>query len=117
MGRCGSASEEYDSDFVSIPHDTIVPRYILERLSMDENKDKSEVAREKILKQHFSGRSTNSYNVFARMPASVLVYGIEWMGRNNLGYLLMNDFVRSFPELFDVRGGQQRDAVGTKRKR
>lgn len=26
MGGCGS--EEYDSDFVSIPHDTIVPRYI-----------------------------------------------------------------------------------------
>lgn len=84
---------------------------------MNENEDKSEVAREKILKQHFSGRSTNSYNVFARMPASVLVYGIEWIGRDDLGYSLMNDFLRGFPELFDVRGGQQRDAVGTKRKR
>ncbi len=50
------------------------------------------------------------------MPESALVHAMEWIGRDNLGYSVMNDFVRGFPHLFDPEDGP-RAAAGRKRKR
>lgn len=71
-------------------------------LGMNSNPDKSKVAREKILKCHFSGRNTGIH-ALACMHESVLPYAIEWMGRDAHGYSAIFDFVKSFPTLFEEK--------------
>jgi hypothetical protein len=87
--------------------------------------NKSEVARQKILERHFAGGvtdiqyargNTDIAQVFSSAPDSVLVHAIEWIGRDDLGYSVMNDFVRGFPQLFGKRSTMQ-DAADKKRKR
>lgn len=73
-------------------------------LRRNKEEDKAEVARQKILKYHFSGRKKD-IQVFARMPENHMPFAIAWIGRNNLGYSVMFDFVSSFPALFDIRHG------------
>jgi hypothetical protein len=75
--------------------------------------DKAEVARQKILKYHFSG-GKKDIQVFARMPENHMPFAIAWIGRNKLGYSVMFDFVSSFPALFDIRHGP---AAGRRVKR
>ena len=87
--------------------------------------NKSEVARQKILERHFAGGvtdiqyargNTDIAQVFSSAPDSVLVHAIEWIGRDDLGYSVMNDFVRGFPQLFGKQSTMQ-DAADKKRKR
>jgi hypothetical protein len=88
--------------------------------------NKSEVARQKILERHFTGGVTDNVQfargntdiaqVFSSAPDSVLVHAIEWIGRDDLGYSVMNDFVRGFPRLFGNHSKMQ-DAADRKRKR
>jgi hypothetical protein len=94
-------------------------------LHVNSTGDRSEVARQKILERHFAGGvsdiqyargNTDIAQVFSRAPDSVLVHAIEWIGRDDLGYSVMNDFVRGFPQLFGDRIGMQ-DAADRKRKR
>ena len=100
---------------------------VRDSLHVNGNDNKSKVARQKILERHFAGGdvdenigfargSTDIVQVVAGMPESVLVHAIEWIGRDNLGYSVMNDFVRGFPHLFDPEDGP-RAAAGRKRKR
>ena len=68
-------------------------------LEMNKHEDKAEVARRKILDCHFARwekkRRNTNLQVIASMPKSVLVYAIEWAGRNdNRGYPLMFDVVQ-----------------------
>jgi hypothetical protein len=77
-------------------------------LGMNSNPDKSKVAREKILKCHFFGGNTGIHTL-ACMHESVLPYAIEWMGRDAHGYSAIFDFVKSFPNLFDVSCGQVKE--------
>ena len=71
-------------------------------LQLNMNKNKVEVARQKIVEQHFSGSNLESnVHVFARMPVSVLPTAIEWVGRDNLGYSLMFCCVQSIPALLE----------------
>ena len=104
-----------DIEIASDHVDDLYPEHICALLNANKNENKSEVARQKILQYHFSGECMF---FITRMPMSVLVYAMEWMGRNNLGYSLMYSVVRGVPHLFDPRSGPQLlDEVGRKRKR
>ena len=104
---------EITSDYEDDSH----PEHICSPLNANKNEDKSEVARQKILQYHFPGGCTNIH-IFTRMSESVLVYAMEWMGRNNLGYSLMYGVVRGVPHLFDARSGPQLlDEAGRRMKR
>jgi hypothetical protein len=72
---------------------------------MNANEDKAEVARQKIMKQHFPVVVTEEVNmlVFARMPETVMPFAIEWIGRTDLGLSLMYNVARGLPTLFDTR--------------
>lgn len=118
VDRCDHAAKEYDPGFDEISHNLSLPKYIHAMLGMNNNEDKLEVAREKILKHHFSRREcAKNIPLFARMPESVSVYAIEWIGRDDLGYSIMYDVVRGSPHLFGTGSVQHGgDAVGKKRK-
>jgi hypothetical protein len=85
-------------------------------LSVNENDNKGEVARQKILEHHFGDESADNINIFSSIPESVLVHAIEWIGRDELGRSFMYEFVRTFPHLFGNRIVPD-DAAGKKRKR
>ena len=70
-------------------------------LDMNRNSIKVDVARRKILKYHFCGGKTGIHALMC-MHETVLPYAIEWMGRDERGYLTMFEFVKSFPTLFHV---------------
>lgn len=76
------------------------PEEVVSLLAMNQNEDKSEVARQKILKHHFLARGNNA-NVFSRMPETMMPFPMEWIGRNRLGFSLMYNVVRDNPTLFD----------------
>ncbi len=66
---------------------------------MNDNENKVEVAREKILNSHFTGEAVD-IGVFARMPEALLPHAIEWIGRDRLGFSLMYQFVAGNPLYF-----------------
>jgi hypothetical protein len=76
-----------------------VPDDVKSLLQINKNDDKSEVARQKILKHHFSGGSTNNSHMFSEMPESMMPHVLGWIGRNRLGYSLMHCVIRDFPTL------------------
>ena len=84
---------------LNIPH-LAFPEEVVSLLAMNRNEDKSEVARQKILKHHFLAQGNNA-NVFSRMPEMMMPYAMEWIGRNRLGLSLMYNVVRDNPTLFD----------------
>jgi hypothetical protein len=69
-------------------------------LQMNVNDDRAEVARRKIIEEHF-GEAKMDANVqmFARLPVSMLPTAVGWIGRDRLGYSLMFRFVQSTPAL------------------
>ena len=81
-------------------------------LSMNQNQNKAEVARLKIMKHHFPRGEINA-PVFASMVESAMPHAIEWIVRSNdhtlsnLELTVMYNFVQNFPELFDTHGGSQ----------
>lgn len=104
-----------DNRFILLGVEKHIPYDIHVSLALNGNKDKVEVARQKILKGHFQGGHAD-FHVFTCMPESVLVHAIEWMGRNNKpGLKLMYDFVRGYPTLFCTRDGSG-DVAVKKRK-
>ena len=60
--------------------------------------NKASVARKKILKYHFTDVD-NCARVFGSMEVKVLPTAISWIGRDNLGFSLMYNFLRSMPWL------------------
>jgi hypothetical protein len=61
---------------------------IASSLEMNHNEDKAEVARQKILKHHFSGWSSTNVHVFTRMPEAVML--CCWMDREKQSWLLID---------------------------
>ena len=85
-------------DFAS--YDYIAPEIIL-FLEMNEFEDKAEVARQKILANHFIGEDIDIH-AFQQMPESILPFAIEWIGSDEDGFTLLNTIVRGFPSLLDI---------------
>ena len=69
-------------------------------LRMNENDNKHEVARQKILKYHFADGDEN-IEKFVEMELAIIPYAIAWMGRDSTGHSLLYNVVRSLPTLFD----------------
>lgn len=70
----------------------------LTRMNMQFNK--SDVARKKILMCHFGGVES-CIPVFGPMDVRVLPTALAWIGRDRLGYSLMNDCLKSMPWLIE----------------
>lgn len=85
--------------------DGLLPDEILFLLIMNRNENnKTEVARQKILKSHFHERNTNIQELTC-MPLMIMPFAIEWIGRCSRGFSLMYNFVRQLPSLFVVHQG------------
>jgi hypothetical protein len=68
---------------------------------MNQNENKAEVARQKILQHHFLEGNANMH-AFARFPETSMPFAMEWIGRNRDGRTLMYNFAKEFPTLFDI---------------
>ena len=87
--------------------DELLPEEILSQLLMNRNeKNKTKVARQKILKQHFSEGNTNIHK-FHRMQLTSLPFALEWIGRDKCELSLMYSVVRELPTLFHVSDQEQ----------
>jgi len=99
------------------------PKDVSSSLVLNKNKDKSEVARQKILQTHFSGSDASELQEFldmelAEMPAAIAWIGrptVGWVGKNVSGLSLLYNLIRRFPDLFDS-STQKKPSMG-KRKR
>ena len=94
-----------------------VPHDLAPYLRMNENDNKHEVARQKILKYHFADGDEN-IEEFVGMDIAVIPDTIAWIGRDSAGQSLLYNVVRSLPTLFDsdAKAKAAKTAVGTKRK-
>jgi len=79
-------------------------------LELNENNDKEEVARQKILQTHFSTNETSKMQELLDMELKMMPTVIEWIGRpayigwrgtNVSGLSLMYNLMRRLPDLFD----------------
>jgi len=79
-------------------------------LKLNKNKDKVEVARQKILHTHFSDDDSSNMQEFLDMELEVIPTAISWMGKptnvdwrgeNVSGLSLMFNLMRRVPDLFD----------------
>ena len=67
---------------------------------MNENEDKTDVSRNKIMMVHFSGDVIKDINThFVDMDMKVLPYAVAWMAGGGLSFGY--EFVRNMPLLFD----------------
>jgi hypothetical protein len=96
------------SRVISMEHemydDKPIPSDIALLLEMNKTEDKAEVARQKIVKYHFTDEGKDIH-VFARMPSTTLPIAIEWIGRNRTEFTLMYEVVRVIPALFERLAG------------
>ena len=77
-------------------------------LKLNENDDKVEVARQKILRYHFKNGEDN-IDELVDMEMNVLPQVMSWMGRDYYsGQSLLYSFIRSMPTLFDSESMQVR---------
>lgn len=104
---------EYVFNSWNAHHSPIVVGEICTLLDLNKITDKVEVARRKILGQHFYGATTGIHTL-ACLHESVLPYAFEWMGRDRHGYSAMFKFVQSSPTLFDVSREQ---VIGRKKRK
>ena len=91
------------------------PEIVVSLLTMNRNEDKSEVARQKILRYFFSGGGDKA-SAFAQMPEKVMPVALEWIGRTVSGFSLMYNVVRGNPTLFDMTHVQQHLRASKRRK-
>jgi len=103
-----------------------LPNDLLSYLELNENKDKREVARQKILQTHFSSEDDTASKVqeFFDMELEEIPTAIAWIGRlahdkwigaNVSGLSLSYNLLRRLPDLFDSNA--QKKSGGSKRKR
>ena len=94
---------------------------LLPYLELNDNKDKAEVARQKILQTHFS--SEDDLQEFLGMeleimPSAIAWIGkplpIGWIGKNVSGLSTMYNLSRKLPDLFDS-SAQKKQSVGKKK--
>lgn len=79
----------------------VAPDYIQSSLDINMNNNKVEVARQKILKHHFSGENDNIHVFTTRLRIEVLPHAISWIGRDGLGFMLMYHAMQALPTLFE----------------
>ena len=91
------------------------PDDLLSYLKLNENDNKSEVARQKILQHHFLSGDNINIDEFLDMDMEVLPHAIAWIGRDGTGQSLLFKLVQSMPTLF--HSDMKVDAIGYKRKR
>jgi len=109
-------------------HETMgLPDNLSSYLDLNWNKNKVEVARQKILQTHFSTDDHNSkMQVFLDMDLEIMPVAIAWMGRplpigwegtQVSGLSLLYNFTRRLPDLFDSNTVQKKTSTAVKRKR
>ncbi len=91
------------------------PEDVVSLLTMNRNKDKSEVALQKILK-YFISDGGDKASAFAQMPEKMMPFVLEWIGRTVSGFSLMYSVVRGNPTLFDMTHVQQYLRASKRRK-
>ena len=110
----------YDYDNASYCPDDLVSLVILNR-----NKDKVEVARQKILQTHFSDDDTSNNQEFLDMDLEVMPAAISWIGRptrvdwngtNVSGLSLLYNLVRKMPDLIDTSAQKKQATAKSKSK-
>ena len=74
------------------------PKELYSLLELNENKDKAEVVREKMLTSRVINEDTVGRE-FGSVPVSVFPSLIEWIGRDRLGFSAMHCLVQCFPSL------------------
>ena len=82
-------------------------------LQLNRSDNKFEVARQKILKYHFSAGQNNIQDI-VNMDMKALPRVISWIGRDVDGFSLLYQFVQSAPSLFGCDGKSK--AFSGKRK-
>ena len=89
------------------------PKDIASYLKLNENDDKVEVARQKILQYHFVN-GTSNIEEFVDMECGELPRALAWVGRNNTGRSLLYKMCQSMPSIFDTKS--KTNVTGAKRK-
>ena len=84
-------------------------------LQMNQNDNKAEVIRQKIIQYHFCHGFSNMEK-FVGMDWEVLPQAISWIGRNETGLSLFFNLCQSIPSLFDS-DSKAKAATRAKRKR
>jgi len=103
-----------------------LPSDLISSIELNKNKDKVEVARQKILQTHFhfSDDDTSNMQEFLDMELQVMPTVVEWIGRptpigwrgsSMTGLSMMYKLVRKMPDLFDSNA--QKKLSAGKRKR
>jgi len=107
--------------------DLTLPGDLASSLELNRNKDKAEVARQKILQTHFSTKDCDSskLQVLLDMELEMMPTTIAWIGRPThndwnwtsvSGLSLLYNLMRRLPDIFDP-SAQKKKPVGGKRKR
>ena len=90
-------------------------RELLHFLKLNENENKSEVARQKIIRYHFVNGEKNM-QTFQGIDLALLPHATAWVGRNVSGLSLLHQLTQSLPSLFGL-SCMAKVAAGGKRKR
>jgi len=103
--------EDDDYEYLNLKLTYDLSQDIKSLLKLNKNKDKVEVARQKILQTHFSTEDDTSYlQEFLDMELEVIPTAVEWIGRptNDVwigksmsGLSFMFNLMRGVPDLFD----------------
>ena len=90
------------------------PTNLLSLLALNKGKNKSEVARQKIVQYHFT--NDGKIEDFVDMDVYVMPHAISWIGRDRALHSLLYNVVRGMPTLFDSDAKAKAAAAGIKRK-
>lgn len=105
-----------------------LPDCLMSYLKLNENKDKVEVARQKILQTHFSGSGNDdksNIQVLLDMELQMMPTAIDWIGRPThndwrgttvSGLSLLYNLMRRLPDLFDS-SPQKKRSMGKRKRR
>ena len=94
--------------------DSSNPTNLLSLLALNKDKNKSEVARQKIVQYHFT--NDGKIEEFVDMEVCVMPHAISWIGRVSSLHSLLYNVVRGMPTLFDSDAKAKAVAAGIKRK-
>ena len=91
--------------------------HLVSLLELNQNGNKHEVARQKLIRYYFSNDDGGIVKVedFVDMELEVLPYAIAWVGRDDTGHSLLYKLFQTMPTLFDT--DSKAKAAGEKRKR
>ena len=89
--------DEYSDDDDSDIFEFEMPLKVYDLLKMNEDDDKKQVARKKIIKHHFSGDF--NLNALIGSDQKLLPHKISWFGRDALGLSVVFSIMKKLPEL------------------